>query len=1235
MNVHYPQNCHRSVIKSNRGSNNNLPFILLITANRTPDQHLQYIKQGVDQCIEKQYCPEALLPAVHSFSRIATSHTINKSEEKYRGLFENTGTATIFFNEQRIITDCNKNFERLSGYSREKIIGKKKWSDFVDRQDLQRMARYHQQRLSGKEAPNEYEFRFVDRHKNIRYIFVRVGVINRKSGQRVASLMDITGFKRSYKQLEYIQDIYRQTIENADGLPYRLTYRDNKYEFIGKECEALLGVTAEALTFQKMRDITREIVVRDPDITNDPYEYNRLFKEGKLERYRVDLRLILPNNEEKWLSDSSVPLWDDEHKSVIGSLGILQDITDRVYAQKKLEENERFISTLLSNLPGMVFRFRNDERLTAEFVSEGCKEVTGYKHADFTTGDNINYNNLIISEDRDSVFQDRQNALKSKHTYRISYRIRNARNQIRYVMETGRGVYTQTHRESPVSIEGFITDITERRKAEEALKRSEARWRYALEGNGEGVWEYDLENDRIFRSKRFKEILGFEEDELPDSIDDLVDLIHPNDRDSFLKARQENIEGVHINFSHEYRARCKNGYYKWILDRGKVMDWKADGSPARIIGTQADITSRKKAEMALKESERRYRALVESSPVSILIHTGGTITFLNTKAIKTLAGQSSLDFLGKQLSQIIHPNYIHEWQHRENRSDKSETTYHSKEIKFVRMDGHVINVEVMETRINYRGQSAAQMVFNDISERKHAEDALARLASVVDQASEAVIITDLKGVIEYVNPAFEMTTGYSKEEVVGQKPSILKSGRHPKEYYQQLWKTVRAGHSWSGQFINQKKDGTLFYEDAAIFPIKDSRGSFINFAAVKRDVTNERKLQEQLNQAQKLESIGQLAGGIAHDFNNILTVINGYAELLVNKIDETDARFKHIHQIQQAGHRASKLVSQLLAFSRKQVNDPKLLNLNHLITDLDGMLSRIIGEDIDLNYSLQEDINEIMADPAQMEQILINLIINARDAINQKSQKAANKKITIETDQIFIDENKSKNIIGLRKNDYVCLSITDTGIGMDEATRRKIFEPFFTTKGKEEGTGLGLATVYGIVKQNGGHIEVYSEPRQGTRFKIYWPSVVNIQEEKKDRPSLNEIVGGSEPILVVEDEDSVRDFICSALEQMGYQIISSNNGKEALKIIKKSKEKPALIITDIVMPEMDGFELAKQVKKLKIDTPILFSSGYSDKHMRHKGNLSKEQNNFINKPYSLQQLSQKVRQILDTTRVSD
>ncbi len=508
--------------------------------------------------------------------------------------------------------------------------------------------------------------------------------------------------------------------------------------------------------------------------------------------------------------------------------------------------------------------------------------------------------------------------------------------------------------------------------------------------------------------------------------------------------------------------------------------------------------------------------------------------------------------------------------------------------------------------------------------RKQVEAERQLLFEAINQSDESIVITDADGKIVFVNPAFEKLTGYSKEEVIGQTSRILKSGRHDMDFYKKMWKTILSGKTWHGEIINKRKDGTLFTEKASISPVVNSDGKIVNFIAVKHDVTEQRSLEEQLRHAQKMESVGRLAGGVAHDYNNMLQVILGSLQLLLLREDLPEDVVYHLNQIDKAAMRASEITRQLLAFSRKQTVCPRIVDLNDLLSsEILTMLKRLLGEDIDLQFYPHANPSLIKIDPGQLHQAVTNLAINARDAMPKGG------KLTIETANAVFDEEYCKHHIGAQPGKYIMLAVTDTGCGIDKEILPYIFEPFFTTKEEYRGTGLGLPSVYGIVKQSGGYITVYSEPGIGTTFKLYFPVFVEGSEKEiKDSNEIEHTVASdSLCILLVEDNDMVRELTKNLLHIMGHQVVEAETPDKAIKLSKQLTTKIDLLLTDLVMPGMSGIQLHDHIKKIFPDIKVLYMSGYTANVIARHGIIERGVN-FIHKPFCLKDLATKIRQTM-------
>ncbi|MFZ0866647.1 MAG: PAS domain S-box protein [Candidatus Sulfotelmatobacter sp.] len=512
-------------------------------------------------------------------------------------------------------------------------------------------------------------------------------------------------------------------------------------------------------------------------------------------------------------------------------------------------------------------------------------------------------------------------------------------------------------------------------------------------------------------------------------------------------------------------------------------------------------------------------------------------------------------------------------------------------------------------------------------QRQMAEQSLRKLSCAVEQSADAIFITNSEGIIEYVNPAFELLTGYSSEEVAGRTSSILKSGEQAPVLYREVWETIRSGNVGRSIVVNRKKNGEVCYVDESISAIRDPEGNITNFVSNGRDYTERLRLEAQLLQSQKMDAVGRLAGGIAHDFNNLLTIITSYSELALDSVIPESSAHGRIQEILSAARRAADLTRQLLAFSRKQPQALRVAELNPVVTGITKTLRRLIGEDIELVFAAGEELGRIRLDPVQIEQILMNLAANARDAMPQGGQ------CTIETQNVQLDEeyaDRKRAVIPPGR--YAVLSMTDTGSGIPADHLSHVFEPFYTTKPSGKGTGLGLATVYGIVKQNHGFVWAYSEPGMGTSIKIYLPCV---QDQPVAVESPDKFAGpaqrGTETVLLVEDEEPLRRATVEFLRLRGYTVLEARDGVDALSVSKNHGSTIHLTVTDVVMPHMSGGELAREMEALRPQTRMLFVSGYAGQTvLDHK--VVDVENNFLQKPFTLKQLASKVRTVLDHNR---
>ena len=525
-----------------------------------------------------------------------------------------------------------------------------------------------------------------------------------------------------------------------------------------------------------------------------------------------------------------------------------------------------------------------------------------------------------------------------------------------------------------------------------------------------------------------------------------------------------------------------------------------------------------------------------------------------------------------------------------------------------------------------------EAVQQELTERKRVEEALReseqRYRNLVENAPDVIYTLATDGTITSLNPAFETITGWSRAEWLGKQFAPI---LHPDDLplgFEFLRRTLQGESPPTFELRILSKSGDYVVGEFIATP-QIQNGSVISVLGTARDITERKRaeaemtaLQEQFRQSQKIEAIGRLAGGIAHDFNNLLTVIKGYSQFSLIGMKESDPLRENIEEIKRASDKAADLTRQLLAFSRRQILEMRVLDLNTVLRDLDKMLHRLIGEDIELVTVFTDDLGRVKTDPGWVEQIIMNLAVNARDAIPEGG------KLTIETANVELDETYARGHIAVKPGRYVMLSVSDTGVGMTPEVRQQVFEPFFTTKEKGKGTGLGLSTVYGIVKQSGGNIWVYSEPGKGTTFKIYLPRVDEPLEELRRRVEVKEVPRGTETILIVEDEEDVLKLAGRILSRQGYKVLEASQGLDAFLIAEKYEDLIHLLVTDVVMPKIGGRELADRIAEIRPEIKVLYMSGYTDNAIVHHGVL-REGMEFIQKPFTVEGLARKVREVLD------
>jgi len=649
---------------------------------------------------------------------------------------------------------------------------------------------------------------------------------------------------------------------------------------------------------------------------------------------------------------------------------------------------------------------------------------------------------------------------------------------------------------------------------------------------------------------------------------------------------------------------------------------------------ETEVDKYQRSEKMLRESEERFSNAFELAPIGMaLVALDGRWLKVN-RAICVLVGYSEAELLTRTFQEITHPDDLAADLDCVRRLLAGEIRFYEMEKRYIHARGHLITV-LLDVSLVRDGQNQPLYFISqiqDITERKQAEESLRLLNSAVEQSTESVIITDaelnLPGPkILFVNRAFTQMTGYAAAEVLGNTPRMFQGPRTDKAVLKRLRRNLEDGEMFAGETINYRKDGKEFDLEWQIAPIRDAGGKITHFVGIERDITARKKLENQLVQSQKMETVGKLAGGIAHEFNSILTAIIGQSELLLADLPAQSPFAKNATEIITAANRAATLTRQLLAYGRKQFLQPEILDLNQLVSGMAGMIQNLMGVGVDTQIVPAADLPTVKADVGQIEQVIINMAINARDAMPDGG------KLTLETANVSLDAESVGRYSELKPGDYVMLAFTDTGMGMSDAVKARVFEPFFSTKGVGEGTGLGLSTCYGIIKQSGGYISVYSELGRGTTFKIYLPQVAAPAAISIPRLDAPDLPRGRETILLVEDNPALREMAATLLRRLGYTVFAAGNGVEALSLRhERGTGHMDLLFTDVVMPHMSGKELADQVRVLYPLTKILFTSAYTENAIVHQGVLDKGMA-LLQKPFTPSALAKKVREVLDQSNV--
>jgi len=767
----------------------------------------------------------------------------------------------------------------------------------------------------------------------------------------------------------------------------------------------------------------------------------------------------------------------------------------------------------------------------------------------------------------------------------------------------------------------MIEDITESKRAQERLRESEERFRAVFENAAIGIDVVDSNGRFLQVNRSLAEMLGYTEDELLNLT--IFDVSHPDDVDVSRIKHEKMVNGETESYRFEKRYMRKSGDILWA-DVSVSAVRGPDGAYVATVGVIADITNRKQAETELQKSNDLLRAIIEAAPTAIAgLDLDGNVQLVWNPAAEKMLGWRAEEVMGRLLPSV--PAESQEEFRGFRERIRSGKTLDGVEVRRKKRDGTLIDYSIYASPLH---DAECRITGNicvlvDITDRKRAEQALRaseeKYRTLFEESIDGVYSVLRDGRITDANASFCDVFGYTREAMIGKDMHELYVDPADRQRFQK--EIEKRGFAKDYEVKLRKRDGTQVDCQLTSSAHFGRDGSIIGYRGILRDMTLQKALQRQLLQAQKMESLGTLAGGLAHDFNNLLQVIIGYSDMLLFNKKRTDREYEGLHAIRQAGRDGAELAKGILAFSRRLEPNTRPVNLNNELGRVQKMLERTVPKMIRIEMLLADNLMTVNADPGQMEQILLNLAVNAQHAMPDGGR------LTIETANVILDEDYSRTHLDVDPGRYVLLSVSDTGLGMDKEVLEHIFEPFYTTKGVDEGTGLGLAMVFGIVKSHKGHINCYSEPGAGTTFKIYLPAIV--REIEQDVAVTGQMPAfGTETILLVDDEEPIRKVGEEMLRMAGHTVLTATNGREALEIYRSDQDRIALVLLDLMMPEMGGKQCLEELFKINKRVKVVIASGYSANGPT-KDALAAGAKGFVGKPYDIRQVLEVVRGVLD------
>ncbi len=830
----------------------------------------------------------------------------------------------------------------------------------------------------------------------------------------------------------------------------------------------------------------------------------------------------------------------------------------------------------------------------------------------------------VFPDDLDFVNSAYTDSVENRTPYDIEHRLLMADGSIKWVHERCQTFYNEDG--TALRSIGTTQDITNRKLAELEIAESQERFQELVENIGEVFWVGSPDWQQIhYISPRYEKIWGLSCASLYVNPTQWLDAVVEEDKAGVCETIERCMkDGDDAILFPEYRIRHAGGSLRWIYARAFAVR-NEDGEVVRVVGIADDITERKKAENELLESRARFSGIVEMAADAIIsINAEQEIVLFNTAA-EAMFECSELDVLGKHVEMLMPERF------RNGHLEKVNTFQNDKERSLIsrnrgmfglRRTGEEFRMETSISKQVIDDNTIMTVMIRDITDQVNTQVEQRKLLKAIGEAGEAIIITDRNAVIEYVNPAFTTITGYQAEEAIGNTPAMLKSDAQDPRFYREMWKAISAGHVWRGTLIDRRKDGSFYPALMSVAPIHDESGEITHFTSLQQDMTEYNKLEEQFLQSQKMEAIGTLVGGIAHDFNNMLAALHGNIFLAKRKLDDAVLVGEKLEKMEGLSQRAAEIVSQLLTFARKDRVEMQPISLNEFLKEGLKLAQSAIPENIRFIKDITDEQITVKGDATQLQQVLMNLLNNARDAVADVDRPIIKTSMdSFEPTQEF--RNKYPEV---GNGPLIYLSVQDNGRGISSEMIDKVMEPFFTTKGVGQGTGLGLAMVYGSIQSHGGALEIESESGQGTTVHIYLPLIAEQQPELSEVDT-ESLAGQGESILLVDDDPMLIETVGEVLENLGYLVIKARDGEVALEYYREHQNEIDMVLSDVVMPVMGGLELVKGIRGLGSEMPVILMTGYD---FSGKTEEVEQLNHcaLLNKPVDLAKLSQLMRQMI-------